>query len=112
MGTTSESHLKGLLVPSALPRARLGRVTAKPLDTLRNRQRNFAVWALLVGVLILPGTLPAQSLDARGGTSTFLDTSGFLLDYRWAPLNGWVGIGCNQGTHAGGFVGTTYRGTD
>ncbi len=53
-----------------------------------------------------------QSLKASGGTSSFLDASGFLVDYRWPFLSGWFGAGFNNSLRLGGFVGTSYRGTD
>jgi len=68
------------------------------------------VVALLANCAV--SALRAQTISASGGTSTFLDASGFEVDYKWMPVSGWVGLGLVQGTHFGGFLGTTYRGYD
>ncbi len=65
---------------------------------------------LLAGILMFPRLICAQSVSASGGTSSFLNVSGFRFDYNWLPVYGWAGFGFKQGVHLGGFLGTTYHG--
>jgi hypothetical protein len=67
---------------------------------------------VLVSSVLSPLIGSAQSLNAAAGTSTFLDASGFQLDYKWAPVTGWLGLGVSDGAQVGGFLGTKYRGFD
>ncbi len=61
---------------------------------------------------VQPPSGRAQSLTAAGGTSSFLQASGFQVDYPWQPVSGWAGLAVTDGPHVGGFLGTTYRGFD
>jgi hypothetical protein len=67
---------------------------------------------LLAGLASSPLSARAQSLSAAAGASTFLNASGFELDYKWAPVTGWLGLGVSDGTRVGGFLGTKYQGFD
>ncbi|HYG99300.1 MAG TPA: hypothetical protein VD837_09225 [Terriglobales bacterium] len=72
-----------------------------------------APWAALVIVLSLVTLVSqharAQAVWAQGGTSTMMSASGFQLDYRWAPVQGWLGFGFSDGTMVGGYVETKVR---
>jgi hypothetical protein len=67
---------------------------------------------ILAGSTLSPLSACAQSLSAAVGASTFLNASGFELDYKWAPVTGWLGLGLSDGAQVGGFLGIKYRGFD
>jgi hypothetical protein len=64
----------------------------------------------LAACLLKPGPLAGQTFDASGGTSSFLNASGFQVDYQWTPVQGWVGLGSSRGLHPGGYLGTSFHG--
>ncbi|MBZ5565837.1 MAG: carboxypeptidase-like regulatory domain-containing protein [Acidobacteriia bacterium] len=78
----------------------------------------FLGWRWLAVLVVITGwtgwspAVLAQSLNAAGGTSSFLQASGFQVDYQWQPVSGWMGLAAADGLHVGGFLGTTYRGFD
>ncbi len=67
---------------------------------------------LAASFLLCPEGVRAQSLTLAGGASTFLDASGFQLQYQWAPVAGWLGAGMGDSLHVGGYLGTNYQGTE
>lgn len=62
--------------------------------------------ALLFFVLGASEKLTAQAIWAEAGTSTMFRASGFQVNYRWAPVQGWLGAGWSDGFSLGGFVQT------
>ncbi len=74
--------------------------------------RRLAAVLILLGCAARPPCLRGQSLDVAGGTSSFLDASGFQVGYEWQPVTGWLGLAAMNGVHVGGFLGTTYHGFD
>ncbi len=66
---------------------------------------------LLRFVLVIVGafctlltTAGAQAIYATGGVSTLMSASGFQLDYKWAPVQGWFGAGFGSGFEVGGYL--------
>ena len=64
---------------------------------------------LLLAMVFSCLPLSAQSAWVRGGTSTLMNASGVQLDYRWAPVQGWFGVGFADGAVGGGYLGMRYR---
>src|ERR1700674_1568332 len=68
-----------------------------------------ALLVVLLGMVCSSSRLCAQSVWAQGGTSTLMSASGIQLNYRWAPLEGWLGGGIAGGSGIiGGYVSAPY----
>ncbi len=71
-----------------------------------------ALFLMLTVLAGLPLPVLAQSIWAQGGTSTLMSASGFQLDYKWAPVQGWFGAGVSDGAVIGGYLGSHYHNYD
>ncbi len=63
-------------------------------------------------ILLLIGasaTANAQSVWAEAGTSTMFRASGFEVNYRWAPVQGWASASWSDGFHVGGYLQTQVK---
>src|ERR1700681_3323082 len=68
-----------------------------------------ALIVVLLSMVCASSRLCAQSVWAQGGTSTLMSASGIQLNYRWAPVEGWLGVGIAGGSGViGGFDGGRY----
>lgn len=68
------------------------------------------LWLLVAAI---PSLAAAQVINGSAGTSSFLNSSGFALDYKWLPVSGWAGLAAqDDGVHFGGYSQTTVRGFD
>src|SRR3954447_5459781 len=75
--------------------------------------RSLRAFALLcLCVLAISTKLSAQAIWAEGGTSTMMRASGFQVNYRWAPVQGWFGAGWSDGFTFGGFLQTKVQHMD
>jgi hypothetical protein len=63
-------------------------------------------------MVLAPSRAFAQAVWARGGTSTLMSASGFQLDYHWAPVNGWFGLGFGDNVMVGGYLESHYHNYD
>src|ERR1700757_971913 len=77
------------------------------------RQPGWLAWSpritALVLFLFLVCAYPqsnAQAIWAEAGTSTMMRASGFQMNYHWAPVQGWLSAGWQDGFTFGGFVQT------
>lgn len=61
-------------------------------------------------LLAFPFQVPAQSFDLSGGTSSLINASGFAVNYKWAPVDGWVGLAATPDVRLGGALRTQYDG--
>ena len=57
-------------------------------------------------------TASGQFLTATGGASSLLDTYGSKVDFQYAPVSGWLGVGWNHGLRFGALASATWRGAD
>lgn len=71
-----------------------------------------AIAMLAIALLCALNAQPAhaQAVWARGGVSTLMNASGFELNYKWSPVQGWFGLGFSDGALFGGYVESKYRG--
>ena len=76
------------------------------------RQLSALPIAILLLVITWPASSPAQSVWAQGGTSTLLSASGFDVNYKWSPVQGWFSAGFSDGFLVGGYLQTRYRDFD
>ncbi len=58
------------------------------------------------------GPLSAQAVWGKAGTSTLMNASGFEMNYKWAPVSGWIGAGYSDGASVGGYLQTRVAGYD
>jgi hypothetical protein len=70
------------------------------------RFRSGWAFALLFLVVISATAGQAQAIWAEGGTSTMMRASGFQVNYRWSPVQGWLGAGWSDRFTVGGFLQT------
>jgi hypothetical protein len=69
-----------------------------------------ATWVSGLCLLILPFQAAGQSFDLSGGTSSLINASGFAVNYKWAPVDGWVGLAATDQVRLGGALRTQYNG--
>jgi len=50
--------------------------------------------------------LSAQAVWGQAGTSTLMNASGAELNYKWAPVSGWIGGGYSNSVDLGGYLQT------
>jgi hypothetical protein len=70
-----------------------------------------AVFVFLIS-LFFSDTAFSQSIWAEAGTSTMFRASGFDVNYRWAPVQGFVSAGWSDGFHVGGLLQTRVKGVN
>ena len=58
------------------------------------------------------GPLSAQAVWGKAGTSTLMNASGFEMNYKWAPVSGWLGGGYSDGVSVGGYLQTRVNNYD
>jgi hypothetical protein len=64
--------------------------------------------ALLPCVFTEP--VQAQAVWGKVGTSSLMEASGFEMNYKWAPVQGWLGMGVSDSFNLGGYLQTrVYR---
>ena len=56
--------------------------------------------------------LIAQAFWGTAGTSTLMNASGVEMNYKWAPVSGWIGGGYADGPSVGGYLQTHVDGYD
>jgi hypothetical protein len=66
------------------------------------------IWLVLL-LIVGGGIANAQSVWAEAGTSTMFRASGFEVNYRWAPVQGWASASWSEGFHVGGFLQTRIK---
>jgi len=81
-------------------------------STGTNELTELVPWLVGVWFLVFPFQLIAQSFDVTGGTSSLINASGFAVNYKWAPVQGWVGLGATPEVRMGGALRTEYQGYD
>ncbi len=56
--------------------------------------------------------LSAQAFWGTAGTSSLMNASGVEMNYKWAPVSGWIGGGYADGPSVGGYLQTRVDGYD
>jgi hypothetical protein len=54
----------------------------------------------------------AQAFWGKVGTSTLMQASGFEMNYKWAPVQGWIGMGVSAAFNFGAYLQTRAYHTD
>jgi hypothetical protein len=79
-------------------------------EACRLRIQAACLFAFLFALAV--GPLSAQAVWGKAGTSTMMNASGFEMNYKWAPVSGWIGVGYSDGVSVGGYLQTRVAGYD
>lgn len=84
-----------------------------PMRIADARRLKFRIaWLFLIVFALAVEPLSAQAVWGKAGTSTLMNASGVEMNYKWAPVSGWIGGGYSDGASVGGYVQTRFDGYD